>query len=290
MKNMLSLPVLCLMTNFLVAQNTILWSIKKPNTEKASYIMGTFHQMGNSFIDEKPAITELLLKSETVIFESIEDRKENIINVMLNRADDFSYKDLLYKEDIDFLENYCKDWKIPLSKHKPGELIVKLQQEYIKESCGIIKPTDTIYHMDDYLMLIAKKQNIKMLGLETYSNQFDAINIVNGEELTWEKTKNVIRLVVNNFKSDKNQKKICASAKAYMNMKFNYQFKVKCADNDGVLSDRNEKWMPTIINSLSQNNSVFIAVGMLHLYGECGIISQLRKNGYEVTPLKLKKN
>lgn len=288
MKDILSLLIFSLITNFIIAQNTILWSINKVNSEKVAYIIGTFHQMGNSFIDEKPLIKELLSKCELAIFESVEDKNEKIITVMLNRTDDFSYKEFLYKEDIDFLENYTKNWKVPLSKHKPGELIVKLQQEYIKESCGTIKPTDTSYHMDDYLMSIAEKQNIKVLGLETYSNQFDAINIVNGEELTWEKTKNIIRQVINNFKDDKNQKKICASAKAYMEMKFNYQFKVKCADSDGILSKRNEKWIPTIINSIEQNNSVFIAVGMLHLYGECGIISQLKKNGYEVKTLKLK--
>lgn len=288
MKIIFSLLIFSLFTNFVIAQKTILWSIKKPNSEKTSYVLGTFHQIGNSFIDEKPLIRELLSKSKLAIFESVEDRSEKILSVMLNRKEDFSYKDFLYKEDVDFLENYSKDWKVPISKQKPGELILKLQQEYIKENCGTIKSTDTYEHMDEYLQSIAKRQNISTLGLETYTNQFDAINIVNGEELNWKKTKETIHQLINNFKDDKNQKKICALAKEYMKMRFDYQFKVKCAENDGMLSNRNEKWIPTIINSIEQNNSVFIAVGMLHLYGECGIISQLKKYGYEVNPIKLK--
>ena len=38
-------------------------------------------------------------------------------------------------------------------------------------------------------------------------------------------------------------------------------------------------------NSLQNYNSVFIAVGLLHLKGQCGIIEQLRNSGYEVNPI-----
>lgn len=102
MKKTLILLVLSLFTNFAIAQNTILWSIKKPNSDKTSYILGTFHQMGNSFVDGKPLIKEVLSKSELVIFESVEDKNESVVNVMLNRADDFSYRELLYKPEFDY--------------------------------------------------------------------------------------------------------------------------------------------------------------------------------------------
>jgi len=279
--------LLFIISNLASAQNTILWSVRKPNSENTSYILGTFHQMGNSFIDDKPLIKKLLFEADLAIFESIEDRTEKIIQVMLSRVPDSSYKEHLYQEDVDFLENYAKDWKIPLSQQKPGELIVKLQQEYTKAYCGTIKETDTSIHMDEYLISLAQAKQLKTAGLESDSIQFDAINRFHGEELTWGKTKEAIHQLVTDLQDDKNKKQNCAFARQYLQMKFDYQFNLKCAENNQLLTKRNENWMPQIKSFIQKNRTVFIAVGMLHLYGECGIISQLRKDGYEVNPIKL---
>lgn len=288
MKKALGLLIFSCFTTVLFAQNTILWSVQKPGSEKTSYLLGSFHQMGNSFVDEKPLIKELLLKSDLAIFESIEDKYEKIISIMLERTEDFSYREILNKEDVDFLDQYTTDWKVPISKQKPMELLVKLQQEYVKMSCGTVKPGDTTTHMDDYLLSVAQKNGVQIQGLESFADQFGAINSINGDDFTWEKAKDAIHQWVVNFQDNTNQKKICALAQSYMKMKLDYQFKAKCAENDEVLLKRNEKWMPLIKEWIQQNNSVMITVGLYHLYGECGIISQLRKDGYIVNPVKLK--
>ncbi len=68
MEKLLLFVVFFLSTNFVIAQNTILWSVKQRNSDKVSYILATFHQMGNSFIDEKPLIKELMSNSKLVFF------------------------------------------------------------------------------------------------------------------------------------------------------------------------------------------------------------------------------
>lgn len=291
MKKNLLLFLFFLITKLAIAQNTILWSVKKPNYDKTSYILGTFHQMGNSFVDEKPLIKELLSKSDLVILESVEDIQKNIVDVLLNRADDYSYKNILLKEDIDFLENYSKDWQIPINKLKPGELIVKLQQEIIKEKCGTISMNDTFNQMEGYLQHLTEQQKIPIVGLETYADQMKVINTnsVDKEELTWEKSKNIIHQYVldANNNDKKRLKQICAIATNYMKMKLDYQLSIKCAESDEILTKRNNKWMPQIKKYIEENKTVFIAVGLYHLYFECGIISQLRKDGYEVKPVKV---
>lgn len=57
-----------------LAQNTILWSVKS-YTGKESYLLGTYHQMGNSFIDSLPEIKNALINSEVAIFESTNQKK-----------------------------------------------------------------------------------------------------------------------------------------------------------------------------------------------------------------------
>ena len=78
----------------------------------------------------------------------------------------------------------------------------------------------------------------------------------------------------------------CIQARQYMNFEFDYLFDEKC-DNANIL-ERNNNWMPVLLNVLNKQNA-FIAVGLLHLYGECGLIVQLRQNGYKVDPVILKK-
>jgi uncharacterized protein YbaP (TraB family) len=144
--------------------------------------------------------------------------------------------------------------------------------------------------MDDYLQELAEKQNIKISGLESYSDQMNAINKSNKEEFTWNKAKDIVHLYIIDYKTkDKKRKKdICALSTNYMKMKLDYQLNIKCAENDEIFSKRNEAWMTQIKKSVEENNSVFIIVGLFHLYGECGIISKLKQDGYEVNPIKLK--
>ncbi len=280
--------VFCLLTNLAFAQKTILWSVKKPNSENTSYILGTFHHMGNSFVDEKPMIKTIIGESDIAVFESIENN-DVAINIMLSREDDFSYREALNKEDVVFLENLSQNWKVPISKQSPAELLFKLGKEYITEKCGTIKQTDIYNDMDYYLEVLADQQNIKKYGLESLSDQLEAINNFHKDDFDWNKAKNYISNWTFNFQNNKYKDDICKLSKYYMKEKINYELDKACSENDPMLTKRNEKWMPQIVKLLEENNKVFIAVGLAHLCLDCGIISQLKEKGYEVKPVKLKK-
>ena len=276
-------------SNIIIGQKTIIWSIKKPNSDNISYLLGTMHQMGNSFIDGKPFIKEQLIKSDLAIFEAIGSKSEEVLNVLLTRPDDFTYREQLFQEDVEYLEQNTSDWKVPISKIKPGELIGKLQQENILKFCGTVKPNDKFKHMDDYLQELAKNKHVQIYGLESYSEQITAINRPAEEELNWLKVKESVHRYIENAKNaDKNRiNQICGTIQDYMLQKLEYELSEKCFENDNLLSDRNKKWIPKIINSLEKHNNVFIAVGFFHLVRECGIVAQLRKNGYKVKPIKI---
>ncbi len=288
MKYKLLLIIVLISLQSLHSQKTILWSIKKVDLPKTSYVLGTFHQMGNSFVDDKPLIKQFLLQADVAVFESIEDKEKTVRDFMLQRPEDFSYRTLLDQQDVNFLENYVTTWKVPLSKIKPRELIMKLEQQYVIAKCSTVKRFDTILHMDDYLIFLSKRSNVKIFGLETSANQFDAINSSPDGEISWEDVKQSIHYLVEVLQSDKDQRRKCQLAQDYMRMKLDYQFDVKCAENHPIISNRNQKWMPQIIKLLEEEKGVFIAVGLFHLYGQCGIITQLRNQGYTIEPVKLK--
>jgi uncharacterized protein YbaP (TraB family) len=54
-----------------------------------------------------------------------------------------------------------------------------------------------------------------------------------------------------------------------------------------LLDDRNHYWMQQL-PELMKDQSLFIAVGALHLVGETGLVQELRKKGYTVTPVNIK--
>ena len=54
-----------------------------------------------------------------------------------------------------------------------------------------------------------------------------------------------------------------------------------------MLTDRNNKWIKNIDDFLKKERC-FIAVGLSHLMYECGLINQLTKFGYTITPMKVK--
>ena len=273
--------------HYLCAQKTILWKVEKEGTGKVSYLLGTMHQVGNSFIDERPKIKELLLRSKVAVFESVEDKKATIIDVMNQRSDDFSYRNNLDKKDVQFLESVSSDWTVPVSKLSPAELAVKLEQLYVLDACETAKPTDTWKHLDDYLLSLAKNGGIKTEGLETNSDQFNAIN--SQRDFNWQNAKEGVTARIKNLREKKNKNQLCRISKTYLgDMNFDYQFGVQCAGNDTMVINRNKTWLPKI-SAILDNDNAFIAVGLMHLFGDCGLISELRKKGYTVTPVPISK-
>lgn len=272
-----------LLDSICIAQSTIIWSIKSPSINHTSFMVGTFHQVGNSFVDSIPKITELLIESDVAIFESI-DTSNKLTTLLNSREDDFTFQKTLSKSDLAFLESYSSDWSVPISKLHPIELLIKLQQEYIKSHCGTIKPNDSFQHFDKYLIHLSELNNIPILGLETDSMQTKDINESVGS-FTWKMAKKHIHKRLSQIQNPKMNSTLCKNAIDYMAFSFNYQFDVACGDSSLII--RNEKWLPIIIENI-KNKKTFIAVGLLHLYGQCGLIERLRTNGYIVEPVYIK--
>jgi uncharacterized protein YbaP (TraB family) len=238
--------------------------------------------MGNSFVDSIPQIKSALFSSELAIFETTSAGK-NVSKLMQSRKDQYEYKKFLKKSDLAYLDNLSSDWNVPLSKVNPIELLIKLQQERTKTLCGTIKPKDKWTHFDQYLIHLATSDSIPLYGLETDSSQIELINRLSESKMTWDDAKKPIHKTLMDIKRQRHSKRYCQSAWNYMNMEFDYQFNESC---NTEFKTRNGNWIPQLEKILPEKNC-FIAVGLLHLYGQCGLIVQLRKKGYIVEPVEL---
>ena len=265
------------------AQKTILWKIQKEGSTRISYLMGTMHQMGNSFTDSLPVLKSKLLQSDLAIFESI-GGSETVINTINQRPASDDIERAFSKKEFEALKAVAADWKADLYKLHPMETMAKLQQEYFKKHCGNVLPTDSWDHLDNYLIYLARTNGIKLYGFETDSMQAAIINSVSDNN--WSSFKRVINQWVRYHDHPKKSDNECDDARAYRAFNINYALSMTC-EHDLLIQQRNERWLQQLPQLLDANNC-FIAVGLFHLFRECGLIQELRKQGYKVEPVILR--
>jgi uncharacterized protein YbaP (TraB family) len=282
--------VICLLIVFFTfsvntvnAQKTIIWKVTSEEDTSISHIIGTFHIIGNSFIDSIPAIIESIKSANTVIFESIDDKNQMISDIN-NRPISNEFSEHLSKKEQSLLLALSQEWIIDYRKLTSIELYLKLQQEYIKSVCKTVGANDSFDNFDNYLLHISRSIGKNIIGLETDSFQINDINIL-FNAVNWDEMSKWIKKVLKDIRKKNNRKPPCQIVNDYINLNLNYQFNSLCSDTS--LIQRNGNWMPTIVENVSKHNTV-IVVGILHLYGSCGIISQLRELGYTIEPVLIK--
>lgn len=275
------LTTLLFISNFCWSQKTILWEVIDSQSGTKSFILGTFHNIGNSFVDSISVISETLEKSEIAIFESIDDGSK-LTTTLQKRNKQKQINSHLSKADLSKLKVLSNDWKINYQLLKPIELLITLKREFQLTKCKTVKPNDKWDHMDNYLIDIAKKHKINLVGLETDSIQ---LNILVEMEKSWtiKPIAQDISYWISKLTSEQEWYKECDETQNYINFEIEYEFSYDCQD-DILIKKRNEEWIPTIVNLFSQK-SCFLAVGLLHLKYKCGILEVLKSEGFIVNPI-----
>ena len=270
-------------TQYLLSQNTILWKVNDTVNNKSSYIVGTFHQFGNSFVDSIPEIKQSLLNSEIAVFESLDTAQEN--RKKINNRDASNEVDKkLKKKDFKKLKELSKNWKVDLYKLKPIEIYWKLAQDYQRKVCQTTKPTDAFDGFDEYLIHLANTNNIKLFGLE--EDQLNEVIHKEYKNSNWKNEKKRISSWIKKITTDNRDSKNCDLANRYREFNLDYAFEGDCERNV-IIFERNNKWMESLTTILKSKNA-FVAVGYYHLRWKCGLIQQLKNKGFIVEPVKIK--
>jgi uncharacterized protein YbaP (TraB family) len=272
-------------TNITFGQSTIIWEVTDTLHHKTSFIVGTFHHIGNSFVDSIPILKTALLNAEVAIFESIDDESK-LINTLQKREEQHKIEKLLSGDDFIKLREMSNDWKVNLLILKPIEVLLKLRQEFQLTKCKTAKKTDKWNHFDNYLIDIAKQNKVALIGLETDSLQ---LNILDDLEKSWseEAISEEISFWISKLTNEQNWYEECRETEQYKNFEIDYEFANECED-DILVKKRNEEWMPMLLDIFSKKNC-FLAVGLLHLKHNCGLLETFKRNGFNVKPIIIEK-
>ena len=288
-KKLLLLNLLLILTILGYSQNTLLWKVTNKNNNNTSYIFGTLHMFGYSFINNYPVITEKLKESNLVITETDTDRQK-LRDFYNKRTSTDDLKNIVSNEDYEYLKKILNDKWVDISKYTSTEILLKLRGITPKIKCSVLHHTDTLL-MDEYINNLSDSLNIRKDYFETEKEQLDLVE--NSNLYSWSVLKKAISPTIKLLKSDKGNEKYCDFVNQYSNFDLNYMIDERTSKsgssilrNPILLKDRNDKWVKKLVEKFNSNNC-FVGVGLFHLYFESGLISQLKKLGYTIEPVKM---
>ena len=262
-------------------EKTLLWQITGPGISKPSYLYGTIHlicpddivvstELRSRFYSTKQLYLELDMDDPTLLTKTMS---------LMMMKNDTTLKQLLPQQQYDSVAAAFKKvsgFSIEMMQTMKPQLLESVIYPSLLGCTGAEA-------WEQKFMQLAKANNMEIKGLEKAEDQlkiFDAIPYkVQAEEfaqtlLNIDSIKHGFNEMVELYK----QKDLDALCTMLNNDDQLSEY------DDLLLTNRNEKWIPVIIEQV-KTEPAFFAVGAAHLGGENGVINLLRKNGYTVEPV-----
>jgi uncharacterized protein YbaP (TraB family) len=278
---------------------TLLWQIRDTQSGHVSYLFGTNHGFGASWLDSVTNVKEKFLQSQHVFVEIY--RRTSDTNLVKELSQSYKGVPLVPSKIFkgryyDIVKTYVKTlgWGNidTLFAHagKAQTLILwGLAAELNKEMATRLH---TISPGEDNLDNYFAKQAI-ILG-KPQSNLDDSIAVtvnLNDRQKPEVFAKQIGQFA--EFLQKSNNLKFNKDFNLdYIDLKNNYHFNEnapKGTEKDGLdVSHRNDLWVQKLKDAL-QNENCFIGVGLGHLYYKEGLINQLKKAGFEVVPVPMQR-
>ncbi len=262
---------------------TLLFKVTKENSDKVSYLFGTHHALGKSFFDSLTIANKALKSSEIAMFESVGIPGQMYPDIVVKRKTTTNWNKYLNKEDYSFIKNLLENSNTDYTKMTPTEMYTFLNRYYKQHICVKRAEGDTSFTLDDYIRSRAEDYNLRVVGLESTADQIKWIN-EDVEGMPRRTHKRRLAYAINRIRTKDTSS--CQETTWFTSLNIDLQLNKPCT-NSLMLTDRNARWMETIIPLIEADNC-FIAVGFSHYWYECGLINQLIDLGYKIEPVKLK--
>ena len=264
--------------NFLQAQ--LLWKITGNEHKIPSYIFGTHPLIPVAFLDSVQGLYKAFNECDIVVGEVVINNIE--ANELLRKAalipDNKTIKDFLPEEKYELVDTELKSvLKIglkELSKMHPALILNLYEIELFKKLTGIYDDAQS----DSYFQIAATEKGKKVTGLETIEQQIN--RTINRQDIQHQADKLVETIV----KKDSLSRELLIFHQLYKKGKTDdllllSKRSVHIAEED--IDKRNANWLKKLPELMSKK-SCFIAVNILHLPGDKGLINGLKQAGYKV--------
>lgn len=272
----------------------IFYAVTGNGLKDTSWLFGTHHLVKSSYLDGMPVVKKAFDKAKGVLVEIIMDESAQQLAQKASLMQNNTLKALLEKPFADSLDAELKaELGVgieQLNQLKPISVMVGLSMQYAtKYNDGQIA-TYTGLPLDLNFVAEGKKSGKDIGALETLASQMDLLF----NTLSEANQVNTLKVFLRNKEMARQEgnKLLAAWFKQDLEGLYGVIERSRAlygmGDNDYyyLMNDaRNINWMKKLPGLLAQQ-SQFVAVGALHLMGPNGLVEQLRKQGYTVTPIQ----
>ncbi len=274
--------------------NALLWKISGNGLKKPSYMLGTCHIVGGSFLDSISQFWDIYNSVNRILVEiDISNQKQtDIITTIAKDAllmpADTTYTMLYSKPDYAFIDSLMfheriYKWQIMV----PTFLVdILIYGPFFRSGDGFMDLTLIQKAFTDNKEIISLDET-ELLRQEPHKDLSTQAEILlqfcKNLQLSRKITARIKNLYCQQNLISLSQDSLIYQGIAQEELK---DFHEKIADNPIYNGERNAKWLKRIPNYIKQESSL-IVVGINHLIKkENGLIAALRDLGYEVTPVK----
>ncbi len=255
----------------------LLWEVKKNN--KINYIYGTIHSQDYKVSSISPPIRLALVKSKTLLMETIPDETANqIFFDNMYFKDDTRLDALLEPAFMDRLTAIITGYGIPAEK--VSNITPWAAFSLIGRPRPVRAPS-----LEMNLLKVAQQTIREIKSLETMEEIITSLN-----KLSMEDQITILKDTICNHQQ------IISDAKTLVDLYIARDLEGIVAFNNqphhdealfqrfmqAILYDRNEKVLQTIEQEFKQGNA-FVAIGASHLADKQGLLQHLQQRGYQLT-------
>ncbi|MCO5233791.1 MAG: TraB/GumN family protein [Chitinophagales bacterium] len=265
---------------------TLLWQVSGHHLNSPSYLFGSIHVISGEDFSIGNNVLKKLNQSQRLVIEMDLD---NVNSIAVAKAsilpDNKTVKDYLNDEDYLTLETFfAESLGTPLSLFKTA--YARLKPFFLQQMIYVRYLGNNTSSYEVELMDLMKDHNGEIVGLETLEEQLSFIDKMSSLE---DQYQSLIKAI---HEDDEQKKFLDTLIQTYQAKDIQKLYEMTVSQEDfkditnTLLDQRNINWIPKI-DSLMQKGTSFIAVGAGHLGGPTGLISLLRKEGYNVEPISM---
>ncbi len=272
--------------------NGLLWKIET-ESGNTNYLFGTMHSQDRAVTQFPPHVRLALAQSHSLIIETVlNDASTKVFfdSIFFKEQDNNEHEsdsqeqtqqklsDLIHAPVYDYLEETLPDYGLPAEK------ITHLKPWAAFTLIGRPRPVNAATQ-DMVLIQTATSLNKTVVSLETMQELIEPMDTLSLDDQV---------TILNDTVC--NHKQIIRDSWSLLQLYLARDLSGMLALNDeahydeaifdryiqGILYDRNERMLRRIMPYLD-TDSVFIAVGALHLAGEKGLLQALKEQGYKIT-------
>lgn len=264
---------------------TSVWKVEGKGT--TLYLGGTLHILRSQDYPLPAEYEKAYLDSQCLVFEADIKEMENPANAqkMMMKAmytDGRNLKSVLSDETFEALKTEFEKIGMPIERimqFKPSMALLMLTIAKYQQMGVTSQGIDKFYYSK------AEKDEKALKFLETIDAQIELlVGLGEGEEDEF------VNYSLKDLEKMKEEfERMNADWKNGTSTYLDEQIKEFIKDYPDIykalLSDRNNNWLPQIEEMLESEAKEFILVGLMHMYGETGLIDQLQAKGYSVEQL-----